>query len=124
MIFLVLQIRRGARVIKDWYGCTVPESITLADVYTLYSSGELDRSEALPQNSGMITCQAGKNKRELFRVSSEAPVGEVVGCLGSFIEFNIHQEAEATTDSDISDARMVTTDAFALLMKGTHAGMQ
>ncbi len=38
----------------------------------------------------MVTCQAGKNKRELFRVSSEVQVGEVASSLGSFLEFNIH----------------------------------
>ncbi len=45
----------------------------MVDVHSLYSSGELDSSEALHQST-MVTCQAGKNKRELFRVSSEVQV--------------------------------------------------
>ena len=78
------------------YGCICPDSVTLADAYNLYLSGQLDNSIALTlENSApVITCHAGKQRHDLIRVSSSAEVGEVVSSLGQFVEFNIDSTHE------------------------------
>ena len=49
MVFVILQIRCAARVPKLWYGCSVPDTSSVADVYTDYSLGVLDNSEPVPE---------------------------------------------------------------------------
>lgn len=112
MVFVVLQIRRGTTVLKSWYGCCCPDTVSLADVYNMYSSGQLDNSLALPEEYS-ASCQAGKQRHDLIRVSSSAEVGEVVSSLGQFIEFNIDpiQDLAASTNSSH------VVDAFAVLLR-------
>jgi len=33
MVFIVVQICTQCKVIKSWYGCVVPDQVTLADFY-------------------------------------------------------------------------------------------
>ena len=42
MVFAVVQIR--SLCIKPWYGCVVPDQVTLVDLYHQYASGQLDSS--------------------------------------------------------------------------------
>ena len=42
MVFLILQIRSGAKVLKPWYGCGVSEMCTLSNVYTELSDSKID----------------------------------------------------------------------------------
>ena len=44
MVLVVLRIRDGAKILKEWYACGVPEMTTLIDVYLEFSSGFLDNS--------------------------------------------------------------------------------
>ena len=44
MVFVVVQIRSLCKVIKPWYGCVVPDQVTLVDLYHQYASGQLDSS--------------------------------------------------------------------------------
>ena len=39
MVFVIVQIRSGATILKTWYGCSIPEGSSLAEVYTSFSSG-------------------------------------------------------------------------------------
>ena len=39
MVFVILQICCAARVLKLWYGCSVPDTSSVADVYINYNSG-------------------------------------------------------------------------------------
>ncbi len=43
MVFVIVQIRSGTTVLKAWYGCTVPDGASIADVYAGFSSGQLDK---------------------------------------------------------------------------------
>ena len=49
MVFVILQIRCAARVLKLWYGCSVPDTSSVADIYTDYSSGVLDNDKPVPE---------------------------------------------------------------------------
>ena len=42
MVFVIVQIRSGTTILETWYGCSIPEGSSLADVYTSFSSGQLD----------------------------------------------------------------------------------
>ena len=44
MVFVLILIRCGAKILKGWYGCTVPDEISFVDVYVEYSSGSIDHS--------------------------------------------------------------------------------
>ena len=46
MVFVVaiVRIRSLRKVIKPWYGCVVPDQVTLVDLYHQYASGQLDLS--------------------------------------------------------------------------------
>jgi len=39
-----LVVRSLCKVIKPWYGCVVPNKVTLVDLYHQYISGQLDSS--------------------------------------------------------------------------------
>ena len=41
MVFVICQIWAQSRVLKNWYGCSVAEQVTLIDQY---ASGQLDNS--------------------------------------------------------------------------------
>ena len=48
MPFVILQISSGAKVLKPWYGCVVPATSTVADVFTDFSSGVIGSGNAIP----------------------------------------------------------------------------
>ena len=116
MVFVVLQIRRGTTILKGWYGCCCADAVSLADVYNMYSSGQLDNSPALSDeySNSVITCQAGKQRHDLIRVSCSAEVGEVASSLGQFIDFNIDPMQDLATNS------RPVVDAFSVLLKGAR----
>ena len=48
MLFVVLQVRQGVQVLKQWCGRILLESGTLANVFDEYSSGVLNKPTLLP----------------------------------------------------------------------------
>ncbi len=46
---MIVQIRSGTTVLKAWYGRTVPNGASIADVYAGFSSGQLDKSLPIPE---------------------------------------------------------------------------
>ena len=91
----LVQIKcRATKVLKSWYGCSFLESSTLSDLYTHYSSGQLDGTDPLSEHytNAMVKCQAGKDRKELIRVCSDISVGQVVSSVGNYIEFNLQIE--------------------------------
>ena len=116
MVFVVLQIRRGTSILEGWYGCACPDTLSFANVYNMFSSGQLDNSIPLADEcfTCVITCHAGNKRHDLIRVSSSSGVGEVVSSLGQFIEFNIDPpRARAVHSSPV-------VDAFTVLLQGEH----
>ena len=80
--------------------------VTLLELFTLYASGHLDGSTAIPNEfiSAVIQCSLGKSKHEMVRVSSEVNVGEAVSSLGQFIEYHIPVPQEITSSPSAVDA--------------------
>ena len=52
MPFITLQIHSGSNTLKPWYGCMVGEASTVADAFTVFSSGSLEnglgKGKAIP----------------------------------------------------------------------------
>ena len=60
-----VRIRSGAKVLKPWYGCVVPETSTVADVFTDFSSGAIERAgsgNAIPDEyrTAFVEARVGK----------------------------------------------------------------
>ena len=104
MVFIIIQIRSGAKILKPWYGCVISESCTLSDVYTEFSSGRIDGGLPVPDEYLGTAIQAflGPKKTELTPVNSECTVGEAISVLGQYVEYRVsvlpieNLEAEAS----------------------------
>ena len=116
MVFLVVQIRSGPKVLKPWYGCVINESCTLCDVFTEFSGGRLDGSLPIPAEYSGTAVEAfvGAKRTELTRVSCECTVGEAITALGQYVEYTVSvMSMNVETSSN-------KADAMAILMKGTQ----
>ena len=94
MPFVILQIRSGAKVLKPWYGCVVPETSTVADVFTDFSSGAIERAgsgNAISDEyrTAFVEARVGKTKTDLTHVSPQCCVSDVVSYLGQYLEFSV-----------------------------------
>ena len=109
------QIRAQSRVLKNWYGCSVAEQVTLIDLYNQYASGQLDNSEAIPAEfaTSRVACSLGRNKREMVMVSPDVAVEEAVSTLGRFVYFGVEEQERAASGS-------ITVDAFEILLQGAR----
>ena len=48
MVYVVLQIKSGVKIIKPWLGKRVNDDETLLQIYNRFASGELDDTECIP----------------------------------------------------------------------------
>ena len=116
MVFVIVQIHLECRILKNWFGCAVPEQLMLVDLYSRYAPGQSNNSTAVPDEFAItvLHCSLGHSKHDLVRVSSDVPIGEAVSTLGQFIDFNVSvgETAQAT-------ATATTVGAFTILLQGT-----
>ena len=66
-MFVVVQIRSLCKVMKPWYGCVVPDQVTLADLYHQYASGQPDSStevsaELVTSRTSEVTTRDNRSK--------------------------------------------------------------
>ena len=47
MVFIVVQIKSGTKVLKPWLGIKVSEELSIQDLYNDYASGSLDKSDCI-----------------------------------------------------------------------------
>ena len=116
MVFIIVQIRSGAQVLKQWYGCVINESCTLSDVYTEFSSGRIDGSLPLPDEylGTAVEAFVGPKKTELTRVNCECTVGDTISALGQYVEYNV---STLPVDSMCTETD-TRVDTMAILMRG------
>ena len=90
MVFMVVQIRSGAKILKLWYGCVISESCTLPDVYTEFSSGRINGGLPVPEEYLGTAIQAflGPKKTDLTPVNCECTVREAMSALGRVPHFS------------------------------------
>ena len=115
MVFVILQIRCGARILKIWYGYNTSSVI---DVYNDYSSGVLDNGLPLPDQyrSCSVTTQVGRNSSTMTQVSGNCLVGEVVNALGQYLEFSVSMP----DDGSSVQKEVCQRDAFAMMMEASR----
>ena len=120
MPFVLAQIRLGVKVLKPWYGFVIRDVATLTDVFAELSARKLDSEPPLAEElrSSPATCSAGRSKSDLVKVSPTSPVGEVVSCLGQYLDFCCSQEEEDTSAATGNEAKSC---AFAMLMNSASS---
>ena len=47
MVYAILQIKSGAKVLKPWLGKRVSDDASLLEIYNAFASGSLDNSECI-----------------------------------------------------------------------------
>ena len=111
MVFVIVQIRSGATILKIWYGCSIPEGSSLADVYTSFSSGQLDHGLPIPEEyqDSTVVVKVGKSRSDLIIVSIECSVAEVVSNLGQYMDFAVGTGIQGAVQ-DQPTARPVSRD--------------
>ena len=110
MVFVIVQIRSGATILKTWYGCSIPEGSSLTDVYTSFSSGQLDHGLPIPEEyqDSTVVVKVGKSRSDLIIVSIECSVAEVVSNLGQYMDFAVGMGIQGAVQ-DQSTARPVSS---------------
>lgn len=48
-MFVLLRIKVGIIVLKDWFGTSISEVNSFMDVFNLFSSGEIDKAGPIPE---------------------------------------------------------------------------
>ena len=54
MVFLVVQIKSGVKVLKGWIGLKLKETSTMNDIYNGYASGSLDDGTCISDSYNTI----------------------------------------------------------------------
>ena len=80
MVFVILQITCSSRVLKPWYGCSIPDSRSLIDVYVDYNSGNLDNDQPIWEEYRNVSAVAyvGGNRTDMIWVDCSCQIGEGV----------------------------------------------
>ena len=121
MIFVILQARCAATIVKKWYGCNMASSIDFLTVFAEFASGNLD-GNAIPNeyNNTTITTfvAASPELRFLIQIDSSLTVGEVVSSIGPYVEFQVScLDDESGVDLTVSNA----PSAFDVLMSSQRS---
>ena len=103
MVFAIVQIKCGLKVVKPWYGCVIVNSCSLSDLYYEFSGGQLDGSLPLPDEYLGTTVDSfvGRTKTDLIRVNCQSAVGEVLSSLGQYVEFCLTKLGDADGDTSM-----------------------
>ena len=113
MVLVVLRIRDGAKILKEWYACGVPETTTLIDVYLEFSSGFLDNSLPLADEYRTTSVEASIGRTpsglDTIKISCNTKVNDAVSCLGNYIEYSV---SKPRVDGEISQSVTGTRDAL------------
>ena len=119
MLFVILQIRSGAKLLKKWLGCNVPETATCADIYTLVSSGELDNIPLDARyNTVAVHTKAGRTATsEFIEVQANSCIKDIVSHLGVYLEFVV---TTPNVENESSMQNKKKSCAFSLLMKSRN----
>ena len=128
MPFVIVQIRSGARPLKQWYGCIVGETTTVADVFADFSYGALDGGNAVPDEyrTSSVEATVGKTKSDMIHVSPQCCISDVVSALGQYVEFSVEVAGPSGADGVPSTSgseqaqNSGTQNAFMLLMASSR----
>ena len=111
MVFVIVQIRCGTKLLKEWYGTSVPENITFFDLYNEFTSGKYGQFDDKYINA-RINVSVGRQKSDLTRCDPSISLCDTVSFLGPFVEFVVDHDPALEADN----AEKTKTDAFKILM--------
>ncbi len=113
MVFVIVQIRNGAQILKPWYGCSVAGGSSIADLYASYSSGQLDHNLPIPDEyqDSEVVVKARKSRSDMISVSFDCPVAEVVSSLGQYMDFVVSTKPAAQETETLPSTRPAVRDA-------------
>ena len=75
-MFVLLRIRKGCSIIKDWYGVKrACENLTFVDLFDEFRNGTLDSSTPIDINSSVLSVFVGPKKTELTQLSPDVCIG-------------------------------------------------
>ncbi len=123
MVFVIVQIRNGAQILKPWYGCSVAEGSSIADFYASYSSGQLDHNLRIPDEyqDSEVAVKAAKSRSDMILVSFDCPVAEVVSSLGQYMDFVVSTKPAAQETKTLPSTRPTVRDACSVLMESSRS---
>lgn len=121
-MFLVIRVRKGPEVIKQWYGAKVAaESWTFADLFDHFSSGDLDKTAPLKDTDKYtLNVNVGQKKTEFTQLSPDVSIGEAVSCLGNFVDFSLLEKENETEIPDSNTQENAPADAFKILISAAN----
>lgn len=120
-MFVVIRIRKGAEVIKDWYGVKAVESLTLADLFDEFKNGTLDCKSPLTLDNPIVTAFVGQKKSDVVtQISPDVSLGEAVPCLGNFIDFTLTDSKNDSNGDGTSKSEGTKSDYFTILMAAAN----
>ena len=80
-MFVVIRLRKGAKVIKDWYGLKAVESLN-PDLFDEFKIGTLDCTSPITISNPILTPFVGQKKTDIVtQISPDVSLGEAVPCL-------------------------------------------
>ena len=116
MVFVILQIRCAARVLKLWYSCSVSDTSSIADVYTNYNLGVMN----LCQKSARIVQLHLKWARiaQIWNRSVEAVRwGKLSAPRDSYVKFSVSAQPDG---GSVTQEDCPCVDTFALMMQASR----
>ena len=101
MVFVVLRIVSGAKILKNWFGCSVPDTASFLDVFAEFSSGNLDKGKPLPEefSTTVARVSVGKSNAAVgIDIQPNLLIGDVICSLGIYVQFYV---STVCTDGDV-----------------------
>ncbi len=81
--------------VKEWFGCSVENDVSLAHFYDEFSKGTFDNEPVFDDaRQAFVKVLAGDSKLNLTNVSPTSNISDVVQHLGPFIKFVLAQEQQ------------------------------
>ena len=123
MPLVVAQVFDRSRTIKPWYGCVVPLTTTLRDLFESFAQGSLDDSSPLPDEvlHAGIDVRVSKGPDEVgVLINPQCTIGDV-SCVGQYVSFSLlrsqDQRRKSTEDQTSEESvQNKRTSAFNVLM--------
>ena len=117
MVFVVSQIRSGAKILKKWFGCSISDTCKFLELYSSMVDGSLDGTNiSISSDYATAVChvRVGKSASgDFIDVQVDLEVTEVVKSLGIYVEYVV----EKIDESEPVKAPSLQSDVFRKMMQ-------
>ena len=101
MVFVVLRIVSGVKILKNWFGCSVPDTASFLDVFAEFSLGNLDKGKLLPEEFSITIARVFVGKSNVavgIDIQPNLLIRDVIPSLGIYVQFYV---STVCTDGDV-----------------------